>query len=136
MTAVIGCALWAIATVGGMVALGLWLERDYQRGAQLLAEDEQRAQECYVAISYLEREISDLQEVLEEALADGEDRELENSLQDEMDSFMLEIIKCHRWLADRGLTMPTVSYPDAYLGVIEEQLVRNVPPINYNTGGN
>lgn len=32
MTAVIGCAAWAIVTIGGMVALGQWLERDYQRG--------------------------------------------------------------------------------------------------------
>ena len=31
MIAVIGCAAWAIAIIGGMVALGLWLERDYQR---------------------------------------------------------------------------------------------------------
>ena len=134
MTAVIGCAAWAIVTVGGMVALGQWLERDHAR--QVAREDEQLAQECYAAISYLEREISDLQETLEDALADGEDRELENSLQGEMDDFMLEIIKCHRWLTDRGLTMPRVSYPDAYLGVIESHLVKNVPPINYNTGGN
>jgi hypothetical protein len=135
MIAVIGCAAWLIAAFGGMISLGLWLERDYQRDEQRLA-DEAQQQECYVAISYLERECSDLQEALEEALADGEDREREESVQGEIDDMMVEIIKCHRWLTDRGLTMPRVSYPDAYLGVIESQLVENVPPINYNTGGN
>ena len=39
MIAVIGCAVWAAVMLGGMTALGLWLERDYQRGAELLAED-------------------------------------------------------------------------------------------------
>lgn len=126
MTAVIGCAAWVLAGIGGMSALGLWLERDYRR--QVAREEEQLAQECYVAISYLEREVSDLQEVLEDALADGEDREREESIQGEIDDFMVEIIKCHRWLTDRGLAMPRVSYPDAYLGVIEEHLIANVPP--------
>ena len=32
MAAVIGVAAWLVLTLGGMTALGLWLERDYRRG--------------------------------------------------------------------------------------------------------
>lgn len=56
MIAVIGCLVWAAVMLGGMTALGLWLERDYQRGAELLAEDAQSVQEALEADALAEQD--------------------------------------------------------------------------------
>ena len=83
MIAVIGCAAWAIVTVGGMVALGLWLERDYQRGAQLLADEALAAH-----LSYLYGEA----EALTLCLRNYTDPAMLGRLQGEIDGIMVEIV--------------------------------------------
>ena len=91
MIAVIGCAAWAIVTIGGMVALGQWLNRDHAR--QVAREGEQLAGEALAAhLCHLYSEADALQAELWQATCNCHDQWNLDYLQGEIDGIMVEIV--------------------------------------------
>ena len=91
MTAAIGIAVWAIVTIGGMVALGQWLNRDHAR--QVAREGEQLGPPPLAAhLCHLYSEADALQAELWDATCNCHDQWNLDYLQGEIDGIMVEIV--------------------------------------------